>query len=325
MSQNMMTSDFAKLGVDQIWPDVISGLFRVYYARSCPALTPRHQEMDNTSLIEGMTEAFLARYIAAVSLVIIVYDHLLTLDREVLSMWRSRDRGLAPKIIWALNRYFSEAIVAYIAYVELQRDWMMLCDRFVWVFAVSSTLFISTTHFIIVLRLFNLWGPQKRTAAILISGFVIALATALGLVVYIILQVKMHYLPPPFHTCFFLYLPKSLPSFLAIWLGFDTFLFIVAFYNALERPHRTNVEVIDIVLREGALLLLAAFGIRLIPLVLTIVGNPVQAFGSMNILWVVDSIVSSRIHLRVEDLRHLKFPTHPEGLGLELQGMDDDD
>uniref|UniRef100_A0A0W0FVQ9 DUF6533 domain-containing protein n=1 Tax=Moniliophthora roreri TaxID=221103 RepID=A0A0W0FVQ9_MONRR len=274
----------------------------IYYAKVALHRFPVIKMDDPDLLSKAISQAFLARYVAAVSLVAFAYDHLLTLDREIQHIWGNRNRGIIPKVVWIMNRYLTEAIIIYMAYVDLQRLWtlsrmlsprspltfqflidtvIVRCKRLIWVLAISGTVFVSTTHFIAVLRLFNLWDRQKKIANVLISGFMISLLTSAALTIYKTLQSQdALFFFPPIQTCVLSTTPKNLAPFLAIWLGFDIFLIIVAFYNALDRPHRTHVEVIDVILRDGALLLIAVFAIRLIPLVLSIVGDPVQAIGS---------------------------------------------
>ncbi|KAI3614791.1 hypothetical protein WG66_003278 [Moniliophthora roreri] len=341
----------------------------IYYAKVALHRFPVIKMDDPDLLSKAISQAFLARYVAAVSLVAFAYDHLLTLDREIQHIWGNRNRGIIPKVVWIMNRYLTEAIIIYMAYgtvllgsmsnlyvfadsgtVLVFSGFAKALDTFAYVVATKPVnisvsyryrhcqmqeAHLGACHIrhgfcidnallsvIAVLRLFNLWDRQKKIANVLISGFMISLLTSAALTIYKTLQSQdALFFFPPIQTCVLSTTPKNLAPFLAIWLGFDIFLIIVAFYNALDRPHRTHVEVIDVILRDGALLLIAVFAIRLIPLVLSIVGDPVQAIGSANALWVVDSIVSSRMHLRVEGLHNLTFPRHSRGR-LELQETD---
>lgn len=52
----------------------------------------------------------------AVALVLIIYDHFITFDQEVANVWLNREKGRLHKITFIMNRYFSEAVVAFIAY-----------------------------------------------------------------------------------------------------------------------------------------------------------------------------------------------------------------
>jgi len=144
-------------------------------------------------------------------------------------------------------------------------------------------------------------------AIVLSVGFTICVLTVIVLGIMATLQAEkeIQFFGPPFQICVFLKLPRLMIVLTGIWLGYDCFLICVALYNGFEWPHTTNIQAVNIVLRDGTMLLLAIFAVRFVPLILLIVGSPVQAFVSITISWTLDSIICSRIHLRVEGLRNL--------------------
>lgn len=91
-----------------------------------------HPNMASIMDLE-MTQVFIARYVSggyfsslyeslntnrvvAVALILIVYDHFITFDDEVANVWLNHEKGRLHKITFIMNRYFSEAVVAFIAY-----------------------------------------------------------------------------------------------------------------------------------------------------------------------------------------------------------------
>ncbi len=52
----------------------------------------------------------------AVALVLILWDHCLTLAEEVATMWGPLNERIITKVIHLLNRYFTEAVLIYRLY-----------------------------------------------------------------------------------------------------------------------------------------------------------------------------------------------------------------
>ncbi len=52
--------------------------------------------------------------------VLVIWDHCLTLDEEVADMWRCFEGHIATKIVYIMNRYFTEVVLLYTAYGSCQ-------------------------------------------------------------------------------------------------------------------------------------------------------------------------------------------------------------
>ncbi|KAI3615620.1 hypothetical protein WG66_011942 [Moniliophthora roreri] len=110
---------------------------------------------------------------------------------------------------------------------------------------------------------------------------------------------------PIFSVCTFFKIPIKLQVLLGILASFDFFLIILAVYNALDRPHKTNSEVIDSLHLDGAKLFVALIALRLASMVVSIIGSPAECFSVMCLVFALNSIIVSRMHLRLEGLRFL--------------------
>ncbi|THU96984.1 hypothetical protein K435DRAFT_79281 [Dendrothele bispora CBS 962.96] len=258
-----------------------------------------------------------ARYLSAVALVSVVYDHFITFDQELKNIWGSNSstgRGYLHKVTFVLNRYVASSVSAYTAFVlsgdgkGLLDDQVSPCRRFIWVFTMVATIFIGVTQFIIILRVYHLWDKRRSMTVILFLGFLISFsaATVLAVITVIKVQPVTHFFPFV-NTCGFLEIPKTLPYVLGSLLLFDLFLIVMAIFNALETPHDTHAEVFERLHRDGARLFLVLFILRLITLIMSVVGNPADTFAVLSVVWSLNSVLISRIHLRVEGLRFLNF------------------
>ncbi|KAF9019717.1 hypothetical protein BDP27DRAFT_1354894, partial [Rhodocollybia butyracea] len=245
-----------------------------------------------------------AKYFSGVALVSIFYDHLLTLHSEISTIWANPNRDYFPKLTYVMNRYYTEAIVIYVAYVLSGTASLndSECRRFIWVFALTATVFIGTTQFFILFRVYHSWDKRKHLVIILLAGFTafITASTTLAIITVADAQDHVQY-NPALRTCIIFELPSILPYMLGSLLGFHLFLILLALYNAFERPHRTHADIIDSLHSDGARLFIVL--LRLLTVIMSVVGSPADCFGVLNIVWALDSIITSRIHMRVEGLK----------------------
>jgi hypothetical protein len=54
----------------------------------------------------------------AATFLAVVYDHVITLGEEVTTIWKNRAVRLQSKAAFIINRYLTEAIIAYVVYSE---------------------------------------------------------------------------------------------------------------------------------------------------------------------------------------------------------------
>ncbi|GAW04180.1 hypothetical protein LENED_005955 [Lentinula edodes] len=269
-----------------------------------------------TDSIEDLESLYRLRYLSGVALSVMVYDHLLTLNEEFSNIWAAPNRDYFQKLMFVINRYYTEAMVMYVVYVcsglanlddarvSSMSSFNPSCRRFVWVFALTATIFTATTHFFITLRVYHSWDKRKRVAIILLVAFIIFMAAAAALAVISAVDVQ-----PAIHFVSFLKacmvpdIPITFPFMMGTLLGFDLFIILVAFFNAFETPHKTHADVLDTLHRDGARSFIAIFLLRLGCLIVSVVGMPADCFGALSVMWTLTAIISSRIHLRVEGLK----------------------
>ncbi|ESK86684.1 hypothetical protein Moror_10931 [Moniliophthora roreri MCA 2997] len=217
--------------------------------------------MSPTIGIELLKSILEARFAIAASVICLLYDHLLTLDLEVANVWRNPEHKPLNKVSFAINRYLTEAVIICAAFVtgggqsfdDESSPPFQSCKRFIWVFTISVTIIIGVSQFFINMRVYKTW--ETRASMNLISNcvFAVLIAAAAGLSVVGVIQAQAitHFLKFP-GVCAFSDIPTALPIMLGLLAFFDFFLILLAMYNALEKPHQTNSDVLDSFLADGA-------------------------------------------------------------------------
>ncbi|KAJ3853419.1 hypothetical protein EV368DRAFT_81600 [Lentinula lateritia] len=252
--------------------------------------------------IEDLESLYRLKYLSGVALSVMVYDHLLTLNEEFSNIWAAPNRDYFQKLMFVINRYYTEAMVMYVVYVVVDSSG----------FSLSLQQYSPpplTTAVFITLRVYHSWDKRKQVAIILLVAFIIFMAAAAALAVLSAVNVQ-----PAIHFVSFLKacevpdIPITFPFMMGTLLGFDLFIILVAFFNAFERPHKTHADVLDTLHRDGASAgqyreIKAIFLLRLGCLIVSVVGLPADCFGALSVMWTLTAIISSRIHLRVEGLK----------------------
>ncbi|KAJ7716662.1 hypothetical protein DFH07DRAFT_862037 [Mycena maculata] len=148
----------------------------------------------------------------AVPFVIVVFDHLITLDDEINTIWRNPTVGLASKVAFVVNRYLTEAVIAYTVYSQ--------CRRFIWVFGIACVVAGAISHFIVLLRVYSLWDRRAIVARMLTLAFTgsISAITVLGVFAAIQMQPELSFLEP-LHICVLGSTPKVIVGLLGVLVG----------------------------------------------------------------------------------------------------------
>ncbi|KAK0443934.1 uncharacterized protein EV420DRAFT_1015357 [Desarmillaria tabescens] len=71
--------------------------------------------LDLTS-IPSLRQILFAKYTPFAMAALLLWDHCLTLDEEVATIWRPLNGQILKKVIYAMNRYFMETVMLYTVY-----------------------------------------------------------------------------------------------------------------------------------------------------------------------------------------------------------------
>ncbi|KAJ7464662.1 hypothetical protein B0H11DRAFT_2050508 [Mycena galericulata] len=244
------------------------------------------------------------KYFSVVGLVAMVYDHLLTAHVEMQVVWGNSNVSRLSKLAFGVNRYMTEAVIAYTVYVlsgTAQNLDDVVCQRFLWVFGGSAIVVGAISQAIVVLRIYNLWDERKRVATALICAFVACIVSTVIIGILCELQLKPVF-SEIFGICVISVKPKILPVLFGVQSFFDVLIICFAVYNALESPRRNHLELISSLQKDGLTFLLILFALRTVYLVSSVAGNAGQCFVIVSTCWAFSAILSLRLNLRLDGL-----------------------
>ncbi|KAF7760596.1 hypothetical protein Agabi119p4_11272 [Agaricus bisporus var. burnettii] len=120
-----------------------------------------------------MSSIMVRQYTNIAGLVLLVYDQIITWDREVNRIWRSSDRAL--KTMFFLGRYLALAIQIInlvVSHPDVLEKQMMDCHKWFGFQTSVVLLLLLNLRLVFTLRLYALYERSTKIAAFLLSGFV---------------------------------------------------------------------------------------------------------------------------------------------------------
>ncbi|CAK5284988.1 unnamed protein product [Mycena citricolor] len=125
---------------------------------------------------------------------------------------------------------------------------------------MASTVFNSFAHFVIVMRVYRLWDRRKEIKWILIVAFTTAMSVAAAFAVLSLRQLdRTVTFTPALDMCTISTKPESLKFCLAALTAFDLFIIVMTIFNALDRPHRHQADVMTALQNDGARMFVCLF------------------------------------------------------------------
>ncbi|KIK52142.1 hypothetical protein GYMLUDRAFT_251491 [Collybiopsis luxurians FD-317 M1] len=220
------------------------------------------------SLLEAVHAAYASRYSSLSAGIIVVFDHLLTLDREIDLVWK-KSRSLG-KFLFIVNRYYALSAVVVNNYFLLSpnlTDQVSLfsgyslnavehacssdshgtiilnssCIRFYYWQGYSGAITCMIAESILQMRLYALYSLDKRILYLMIVSFILSTVASITIVNFILANLQAATrLIPGFSFCFPVVIP---PYFYALWipmLAFETVLFALAAFQGFRTHRRSN-------------------------------------------------------------------------------------
>ncbi|KAK0230073.1 hypothetical protein IW262DRAFT_1336272 [Armillaria fumosa] len=257
------------------------------------------------SITGSIGQILFSKYTPPAGIALLLWDHCLTFDEEVATMWTSFKGPTFPKVIYVMNRYFTEAVLLYTAYVFAglrQPTANKECASVFWLLSMASTLVAGILQFLIMLRAYRLWDHKQTMRRVLLAVFVACMTGSLVLSVRMALTLMRTQvvLPPKVIVCAVPEVPKDTPFLMGILLLFNLFVLSVSFYNALEEPRRYESEVFHSLRRDGAKVYFVILWVLL--LFTSVFAEMLVYFPILILAWSVAANLSSRMHLRIEGL-----------------------
>lgn len=227
--------------------------------------------------IRGVHIANAARYLGAIGLAALLYDHLLTFGDEIKLVWTAPRSFL--KWVFLINHYLVEVCLIAVAnemsgFNGLLRD-ERKCQTFVTAIACYSMISTFIANLLGFFQVIVLWDKSPR----IVLGLSIALAmiffTTVGCTIasLIVFESAVGY-DPNFNLC---YLMKSAKPTTVLWasqLAFDITVLAFTIYNSLSNPRDLKITLRRILYRDGILFFLLVTLIRAMNLIFAIAAEP---------------------------------------------------
>ncbi|PCH40553.1 hypothetical protein WOLCODRAFT_162420, partial [Wolfiporia cocos MD-104 SS10] len=236
-------------------------------------------------------------YLSAVALSISLWDYLLNLQKEIYFVWRQPWSFIQAILLF--NRYSAGIGIVFIAVVVWwpSHQWQT-CHALIFIITVFCVINSASSQFLMLLSVYQFWDNRKQIRSALIGGFLVCFAISLafaGLSAHQLYDSLAH--APQRYPCA---LPPKVGFDIGMWAGmmlFNTYVFAIMIFNALNKPRRHDSEIVSNLLQDGALVFVVCFALRLIQLI--------TSFSEGSILisvvaWIIDSIMSFRLFLKVK-------------------------
>ncbi|EIN11453.1 hypothetical protein PUNSTDRAFT_131618 [Punctularia strigosozonata HHB-11173 SS5] len=203
------------------------------------------------------------RYTSAAALVIILYDHLLTIPQEIDVIWTSRWNAL--KVLCLLSRY------------------------------LVPTAVLMQTYDIVLHRLWALWEKDKVLVRLTFMIFVISqVVTLVALAVNSVDLRKSVIFNHELHACI---MTKTIPLAL-FWgpgLAFELMVFLTALLNAIARPRTASTRLSATLYRDGFLYFVVLTAMRTANLIISVVSPLSLVLLQVFLVWSLNNITFFRL------------------------------
>ncbi|EIM84213.1 uncharacterized protein STEHIDRAFT_112652 [Stereum hirsutum FP-91666 SS1] len=273
-------------------------------------------QVINFNPVAISSAAYAQKYLSAIGLAVLLYDHLLTLPQEWMIM-SSRSSITPTKVLFLFLRYGVLACQLMGAYVISGAvDTMSELLRWFLSTSLIGTISLGMADLIMINRVYVLWDRRTKVRSALLCGFIIfyGITVAFGVAnIYMLSGSELIYPtadhdallsePNVFHTCFIrrkpniwsgIWAPQLTDGFCSYMkVAFDCYIVILTVLNAVDRPRQADARIIHDLRRDGGLTFLGIFALRLVNLVLGIYPN------------VQFSVIAFLLFLRVECLMEL--------------------
>ncbi|KAK0447682.1 hypothetical protein EV421DRAFT_154973 [Armillaria borealis] len=274
-------------------------------------------------------QVLFAKYTPPAAAVLVLWDHCLTFDEEVADMWKCFEGHIVTKIVYIMNRYFTEVVMLYTAYGSCQcfRTPALLpirpkfshgrshgqrghCAKMFWLFIMSAIVLASISQSFIMISTYRLWDHKPNVRKMLPVVFVISVAGAFVLSVMsvlILLRTQIE-VPHKVIVCAVTGVPKTLPSTMGILLVFNLLVILVSVYNALENPRGSESDVFSSLRSHSTRVYLIVSLLCVLLLITSLVAEIQIFFPTLILASALKANLTSRMHLRIE---RLSYTLHP--------------
>lgn len=243
----------------------------------------------------------ITRYVSAGACVVLLYDHLLTLDDEIQYIWKTKTT--VPKVLFLLNRYLVPIVMIVNMYEIAGLSSSHPSDLFckVWFPATTflGSISIANGHFIVMLRIWVLWNRRTKPVVFTLVAFVLSQIVTFSMVIWAAIQMIPLF---EYNTLLRACVIKKRIIIEGVWLPgviFEIIVFAMTCWNAMGRPRQSNHEITNTLYRDGVTFFLTMASLRIANLVLSIVAPLSLVFLGIFFIWCATNVTLSRLIINV--------------------------
>ncbi|KAI0040861.1 hypothetical protein FA95DRAFT_1611462 [Auriscalpium vulgare] len=246
--------------------------------------------MDNplAMLLANGNSIMVQRYMSAVGVAVLLYDHASTLVLELELIW---GWPTSPaKVLFIGVRYSTAMAHILVAYGALLSD------------------------FVLLVRVYALWDRRKAILRTLTAGYVVMLlcTTAFTTSATIDLARAAFFEPDLFHMCLISKRPKLWPAIWIAQVAYYIFVLIMTIINAAERPRTVDLKLITDLRKDGIVFFVAMIALRSSNIILGLVPNQSLFLMTVWFGWSMATVTITRLILTVEAMVK-EFHSTPRG------------
>ncbi|KAA1469921.1 hypothetical protein DENSPDRAFT_796979 [Dentipellis sp. KUC8613] len=268
-------------------------------------------------LISAIQSTYATKYLSAIGLVALIYDHILTLPDEIRLIWKA-PRSFAK---WAFlaNRYIVALCLILVAnelcgfnMIEFSSQ---VCKGFLSTMSMICVCSISLANVLVLHRVLLLWDFDRVIVRTAIVGFVLTtmstVGTMIGAVVVLAPSVQWN---PVVQTCV---VTTTTSWYIAVWIPpmiYEFLIFGLSTYSSFSRPRDGNAKMANILHEDGLLFFFVLLILRLVNIGFAAKGDPSRTFMVSYFVWSLFTITLNRclLSIRASEVALARSPNAPE-------------
>ncbi|KAJ7882533.1 hypothetical protein B0H14DRAFT_3433335 [Mycena olivaceomarginata] len=244
------------------------------------------------SIVVALENVLTTRYLSAAGYVVLLYDHLLTLDDEVKYIW-SAPTTIA-KILFLTLRYM---VPLFLTGETITRSGLAVIPMSDATYA--GWISIAISNFLVLLRI---WTTLPRGHRLITWSPVFFTAMQLGsfaVTTWVISNmIPVLFFDPVVGFCSF----SAKPNVAGLWIPgliFEVVVFVTICWNALDRPRALGTDsethITRLLFRDGVIYFIILFVLRVANTVLALVAHVSLIFVAVYFIWAGTTITTNRL------------------------------
>ncbi|CAA7267475.1 unnamed protein product [Cyclocybe aegerita] len=259
-------------------------------------------DLDAQTLADSIVYTRIVSYVNAGSFAVLFFDSLLTLNRELVTIWQSKWNY--TKFMYLLTRYSTFVEAGVVIYqLSIPGDWYRDCAL---AFKTNAMLFVfglGTGEIIMTIRTWAVWGKNPVLRWFLPIFYLLVWAGGFGVTGYFLSTLEFEPNPrTPYIGCYATYASPIIFISWVLLLVYDTVMFVLMVIPAW-RAYRMggSSRLIRVVYRDGLMYYLYLFGFSLVNIIV-ILTAPGDLFLVISLLSrVFHAILACRVVLHIAE------------------------